>query len=81
MKKLLRIDPDGTRVYWKNNKIYRISPASEPAGFYAPFHSRAEMYAGRVDPRTTERFADSAREQRQRTGGPTKAVNPGPQHL
>jgi hypothetical protein len=78
--KLIRVEPDGTKVYHKNNKEYRVTEATGPAGFYPP-GGRAEMYRGRKDPRTTREFAEGVRERRQRTGVMYRAVKPGPQSL
>jgi len=78
---LIRVEPDGTHVYRKNNKEYRVTKSTEPTGFYAPFRSRREMYKGRTDPRTTRWFAEAVRERRQTTGCMFRAVKPGRQHL
>ena len=78
---LIRVEPDGTRVYRKNNKIYNVSPATGPAGFYPPGGRRAMYPKGTTDPRTTRFFAESVRERRQQTGVMFRAVSPGPQHL
>jgi ribosomal protein L24E len=81
-KTLLRVEADGTRVFMKNNKLIRVAPTEVGrSGFYSPFASRADMYRGRRDPRTTEWFAEAVRERRQRTGTMFRAVKPGRQHL
>lgn len=81
VKTLIRIEADGTQVYRKNNKEYRVASATKPAGFYAPFTSRSAMYKGRTDPRNTKWFAEAVRARRQQVGSMFRAVNPGPQHL
>lgn len=78
--KLIRTESDGTKVYRKNNKEYRVGPVTGQAGFYPP-GGRAAMYRGKVDPRTTRWFAEAVRERRQQTGVMSRAVKPGPQSL
>lgn len=78
--KLIRVEPDGTKVYIKNHKEFRIGPATGPAGFYPP-GGRAAMYHNKRDPRTTREFAEGVRERRQQIGVMYRAVKPGPQRL
>mgnify|MGYP001221640454 CR=1 FL=1 len=78
--KLIRVEPDGTRVYHKNHKEYRVTQATGPTGFYPPGGRRA-MYRDKVDPRTTREFTEAVQERRQRTGIMFRAVKPGPQSL
>lgn len=74
--RLLRTEPDGTKVIWKNHKVYRIAPATTPAGFY-PGGSRKAAYEGHKDHRNTRWFAEAVRERRQQ--GFKAGVKPGPQ--
>lgn len=75
---LLRVEPDGTRVYRKNHKILRVTKSTESSGHYPPGGRRA-MYADKKDPRTTEEFAEFVRERRSR--GFRAGVRPGPQSM
>jgi hypothetical protein len=77
--KLLRVEPDGTKVYRRHHKILRVTEGTQPCGFYAPFHSRRDMYHDKRDPRTTKEFAKAVRDRRQH--GFTAGVKPGPQLL
>ena len=81
--KLIRVEPDGTKVYRRNNKEYRVGggpPHELDRGFYPPGGRRA-MYRDKKDPRETREFAEAVRERRQRTGVMFRAVKPGPQSL
>jgi hypothetical protein len=78
---LLRIEPDGTKVYRKNHKILRVAPSTEPprpAGFY-PGGSREAFYKGHKDPRKDPMFPEMVRERRAQ--GFKAGVKPGPQHF
>ena len=76
--KLLRVEPDGTHVYLKNNKVLRVAQSTQPAGFY-PGGSRAAAYAGKKDPRNDPMFPETVRERRAQ--GFKAGVKPGPQHF
>lgn len=79
--KLLRVEPDGTKVIQKNNKIFRIAPATNdrPSSYYWPFCGRRAFLAGRKDHRETPEFAEFVRADRQIGLCGTKAIHPGPQ--
>ena len=68
MSTLVRIEADGTRVVRKNNKLYRIAPATGPVGKYAPFTNRADMFKDRKDPRKSKWYAEAVREARKNPG-------------
>lgn len=76
---LLRVEPDGTKVYCKNHRILRVTEDHGP-GFY-PGGSRAAMHrlTKSKDVRNTREFAEFVRERRQQ--GYKAGVKPGPQSL